>query len=170
VFGKRATEGEVKTPPKAAPPPAPAAGPAIATRPQKVDIAAEAAPTAAVAAPAAKPAAKPAAPGGQPGGPKPTVAFEQLRRAQAGREAPATTQIVREQSDYYHATKTTIFNALINTIDLAQLAQLDVKQAGEEIRDIATVRWSRCSPVTTSPTSWSTAPTGCSSKSAARSS
>ena len=44
--------------------------------------------------------------------------------------------MVREQTDYYHTTKTTIFNALINTIDLAQLAQLDVKQAGEEIRDI----------------------------------
>jgi pilus assembly protein CpaF len=26
--------------------------------------------------------------------------------------------VVREQSDYYHATKTTIFNALLNTIDL----------------------------------------------------
>jgi pilus assembly protein CpaF len=46
------------------------------------------------------------------------------------------TAIVREQSDYYHATKTTIFNALINTIDLGQLAQLDVKSAGAEIRDI----------------------------------
>ena len=40
-----------------------------------------------------------------------------------------STEIVREQSDYYHATKTTIFNALLNTIDLAQLAQLDAKPA-----------------------------------------
>ena len=55
-----------------------------------------------------------------------------MRAAQGG----PTTEIVREQSDYYHATKTTIFNALINTIDLPQLAQLDAKSAGEEIRDI----------------------------------
>ena len=74
------------------------------------------------------PAQKPA--GQAVSGPKPTLAFEQLRAAQG------PTQVVREQSDYYHATKTTIFNALINTIDLAQLAQLDTKQAGEEIRDI----------------------------------
>jgi pilus assembly protein CpaF len=56
----------------------------------------------------------------------------------ARRPGPArpTTQVVREQSDYYHATKTTIFNALLNTIDLSQLAQLDLKAAAEEIRDI----------------------------------
>ena len=57
--------------------------------------------------------------------------FDQIRQAQA-----PVTEIVREQSDYYHATKTTIFNALLNTIDLAQLAQLDPKSAAEEIRDI----------------------------------
>ena len=63
-------------------------------------------------------------------GPKPTAGLEQLKKAQA------VAEIVREQSDYYHATKTTIFNALMNTIDLAQLAQLDQKAASEEIRDI----------------------------------
>ena len=63
-------------------------------------------------------------------GPKPTPGFEQLKKAQA------VAEIVREQSDYYHATKTIIFNALMNTIDLAQLAQLDTKAASEEIRDI----------------------------------
>nr|WP_303657446.1 CpaF family protein [Asticcacaulis aquaticus] len=51
-------------------------------------------------------------------------------------KAQAVTEIVREQSDYYHATKTAIFNALLNTIDLSQLAQLDQKAASEEIRDI----------------------------------
>jgi pilus assembly protein CpaF len=51
-------------------------------------------------------------------------------------KAQQVAEIVREQSDYYHATKTTIFNALMNTIDLAQLAQLDTKAASEEIRDI----------------------------------
>ncbi|MBU2270605.1 MAG: CpaF family protein, partial [Alphaproteobacteria bacterium] len=62
-------------------------------------------------------------------GPKATPGFEQLKKAQA------VAEIVREQSDYYHATKTTIFNALMNTIDLAQLAGLDPKAAAEEIRD-----------------------------------
>ncbi|NEX94751.1 ATPase, T2SS/T4P/T4SS family, partial [Caulobacter sp. 17J65-9] len=80
-------------------------------------------------APKPKPAGGEAPKGGA-GGPKATAAFEQLRAAQT------VTEIVREQSDYYHATKTTIFNALLNTIDLAQLAQLDPKAAAEEIRDI----------------------------------
>ncbi|HEY1632825.1 MAG TPA: CpaF family protein [Rhizomicrobium sp.] len=40
------------------------------------------------------------------------------------------------RSDDYYAIKTTIFNALIDTIDLAQLAQLDPESAREEIRDI----------------------------------
>ncbi|MES2860250.1 MAG: CpaF family protein, partial [Pseudomonadota bacterium] len=75
-----------------------------------------------------KPAAAPPLNAGP--GPKATAGFEQLKKAQA------VAEIVREQSDYYHATKTTIFNALMNTIDLAQLAQLDTKAASEEIRDI----------------------------------
>ena len=80
---------------------------------------------------AARPKAAQAAPQPTAGaGPRPTAGFEQLKKAQA------VAEIVREQSDYYHATKTTIFNALMNTIDLAQLAQLDTKAASEEIRDI----------------------------------
>lgn len=51
-------------------------------------------------------------------------------------KAQAVTEIVREQTDYYHATKMAIFNALLNTIDLTALAQLDHKAASEEIRDI----------------------------------
>ena len=83
---------------------------------------------------ASRPKPKPEAPrptGNVAGtGPKATAGLEQLKKAQA------VAEIVREQSDYYHATKTTIFNALMNTIDLAQLAQLDTKAASEEIRDI----------------------------------
>jgi pilus assembly protein CpaF len=79
------------------------------------------------------PAAPAAAPEAKAAGPKATNGLEQLRAAQG---APPTTNVVREQSDYYHATKTTIFNALLNTIDLSQLAQLDLKAAAEEIRDI----------------------------------
>ncbi len=45
-----------------------------------------------------------------------------------------SAEVVR--SDGYFQTKTTIFNALIDTIDLSQLAQLDPESAAEEIRDI----------------------------------
>src|SRR5690349_1393342 len=128
MFGKRPTDGDGKRRPPEAPPPA-AEGPAIATRPQRIEPGAVPAPPPSAAMPSPQPA--PAAKTGQPvAGPKSTAAFEQLRAAQG------PTQVVREQSDYYHATKTTIFNALINTIDLAALAQLDTKQAGEEIKDI----------------------------------
>lgn len=40
------------------------------------------------------------------------------------------------RSDEYFQVKTTIFNALIDTIDLSQLSQLDTEAAAEEIRDI----------------------------------
>ena len=51
--------------------------------------------------------------------------------------APAKAPRVSEvRSDDYYQVKTTIFNALIDTIDLAQLAQLDADSAREEIRDI----------------------------------
>ncbi len=43
-----------------------------------------------------------------------------------------------ERTDAYYEVKTTIFNALIDTIDLGTLAQLDQKSAAEEIRDIVT--------------------------------
>jgi pilus assembly protein CpaF len=41
-----------------------------------------------------------------------------------------------QQSESYYQVKTSIFNTLIDTIDLAQLAQLDAMSAREEIRDI----------------------------------
>jgi pilus assembly protein CpaF len=139
VFGKRSGDGEPTKPADAPPPPPAKGGAPIATRPQRV----EAATTRQALAPARPPNAPDAADrlsathsaqaGAATGGPKLTSAFEQLRTAQG---LTTTAEIVREQSDYYHATKTTIFNALINTIDLAQLAQLDLKSAGEEIRDI----------------------------------
>jgi len=51
---------------------------------------------------------------------------------------PKNTPPVRvaDRSDDYYQIKSTIFNALIDTIDLAQLAQLDPESAREEIRDI----------------------------------
>ena len=112
MFGKRAGELAERV---SAPPPA---GAPVAVRPRPV-------------APAGSPAAAPMATPVQARSSGKASGLEQLRAAQA-----PVAEIVRPQSEYYHATKTTIFNALINTIDLAQLAQLDAKTAGEEIRDI----------------------------------
>ncbi len=49
--------------------------------------------------------------------------------------APAPKEAEERSEDYYEI-KTTIFNTLIDTINLAQLAQLDPESAREEIRDI----------------------------------
>ncbi len=43
---------------------------------------------------------------------------------------------VGEKSEEYYDTKTSIFSALIDTIDLGQLSQMDPEAAREEIRDI----------------------------------
>jgi pilus assembly protein CpaF len=42
----------------------------------------------------------------------------------------------RERSEAYYDTKSQVFSALIDTIDLSQLAKLDPESAREEIRDI----------------------------------
>src|SRR6202795_2779634 len=52
------------------------------------------------------------------------------------RPGPSVTRVGENRSDDYYQIKSTIFNALIDTIDLAQLAQLDPDSAREEIRDI----------------------------------
>lgn len=49
---------------------------------------------------------------------------------------PAPEPKAGRHSEQYYATKSTVFNALIDTIDLSQLAQLDAESAREEIRDI----------------------------------
>jgi pilus assembly protein CpaF len=49
---------------------------------------------------------------------------------------PVVRAITDNRSEDYYQIKSTIFNALIDTIDLAQLAQLDPDSAREEIRDI----------------------------------
>src|SRR6267378_4266377 len=55
--------------------------------------------------------------------------------AVASRAAPPPTVDAR-RSDTYYQVKATIFGALIEAIDLAQLAKLDGESAREEIRDI----------------------------------
>ena len=51
-------------------------------------------------------------------------------------QAQSRAFVAYERSEDYYQVKTTIFSALIDTIDLAQLAQLDADSAREEIRDI----------------------------------
>jgi len=122
LFGKRAA-GPVPqqlrpapaapaAPPSASvkPAPAPPTQPAPSASPPKLD------------ALASKPAARPAA-----AAPRPRPAAP---------AAPPISAEMTEQQEFYVATKMAIFNALIGTIDLSQLAQLDAKGAAEEIRDI----------------------------------
>jgi pilus assembly protein CpaF len=77
-------------------------------------------PAAAAAAPSAQPPASVAPPAAPP--------------------APARAEPIespqRNHSEEYYDVKTTVFNALIDTIDLTQLAKLDSAAAREEIRDI----------------------------------
>ena len=50
--------------------------------------------------------------------------------------APDKPEVSEYRSEAYYRVKSTIFNALIETIDLTQLAQLDPESARDEIRDI----------------------------------
>src|ERR1700742_3556384 len=52
------------------------------------------------------------------------------------RPAPQAPAMDARRSDTYYQVKATIFGALIEAIDLAQLAKLDGESAREEIRDI----------------------------------
>ena len=81
--------------------------------------------------PAPAPAAKPAMPKASIGAKAPAAAVSK----------PPPPPIVAppeadQRSEAYYQVKTSIFNTLIDTIDLAQLAQLDALSAREEIRDI----------------------------------
>ncbi|MEM7330272.1 MAG: CpaF family protein [Pseudomonadota bacterium] len=91
---------------------------------------AKADPPAAPKPPVAKPVAK---------APKPPAEPKEKPKPAAVKPPPAEEEKVTkvtDRSEEYYATKTTIFNALIDTIDLGQLAQLDQESAREEIRDI----------------------------------
>ncbi len=81
-----------------------------------------------ITAPPAGPAAA-AAPAPVQRGPEPKVPV-----AAPPRVEPQEPQ--RRHSEEYYDVKTTVFNALIDTIDLTQLAKLDAVAAREEIRDI----------------------------------
>ncbi|HXB76802.1 MAG TPA: ATPase, T2SS/T4P/T4SS family [Bradyrhizobium sp.] len=63
----------------------------------------------------------------------PAVASPSLAPVKA---APPPPTVETRRSDSYYQVKATIFGALIEAIDLAQLAKLDGESAREEIRDI----------------------------------
>jgi len=73
-------------------------------------------------APAAPPSAAPAAKSAAP--------------APSAQPRAESAETQRHHSEEYYDVKTTVFNALIDTIDLTQLAKLDSAAAREEIRDI----------------------------------
>ena len=110
MFGKRTTIGQGPAPAQAAPP-APAAS-------------------------AATPAAVQAAP--------PAVRREESRPAAqqaplvAVRQQAAAVQAAPQRSDQYYQTKSMIFGAMIESIDLSQLAKLDTASARDELRDVIT--------------------------------
>ncbi len=101
-------------------------------RTAEVDAPAQATPVKAKA-PAPKSVGKPAA-SAAPAGAKKVGSSAPPPRVNA--VAKAQPIEIGGRTDEYFQTKTTIFNALIDTIDLSQLAQLDTESAAEEIRDI----------------------------------
>ncbi|HWA04199.1 MAG TPA: CpaF family protein [Rhizomicrobium sp.] len=86
------------------------------------------------AAPAPAPAARVEPAAGSPPRIEPVAAKAQMA-PQPSKPQPRVAQADTRSEDYYQI-KTLIFSALIDTIDLAQLAQLDPDSAREEIRDI----------------------------------
>ena len=123
MFGKRSLTGSEHVESAApAPPAGPTAPPLVPSAPGFA-----AAPRVPEEPPrAAAPPPVPAAP----------AAFDsRLNRASTAPPPPAPVPDVR-RSDQYYEVKSSIFNALIEAIDLAQLARLDADSAREEIRDI----------------------------------
>ncbi|RUU57869.1 CpaF family protein [Mesorhizobium sp. M2C.T.Ca.TU.002.02.1.1] len=109
MFGKRGTDDGKRATPEFRPP-----------------ASAPTAPTGTMTAerPVAPPSSAPAAPPARRPVEAPPMAPEPPRRVQ------------RERSETYYDTKSQVFSALIDTIDLSQLAKLDPESAREEIRDI----------------------------------
>ncbi|RWC73589.1 MULTISPECIES: CpaF family protein [unclassified Mesorhizobium] len=115
MFGKRGNDDGNRFKPEFRQP-APAPAPVAPAAAVSVD-------TAVLARPAATP---------QPSAP---VAPPARRAVEAPPMAPEPRR-GREKSETYYDTKSQVFSALIDTIDLSQLAKLDPESAREEIRDI----------------------------------
>ena len=122
MFGKRSGANEVPTP---SPPLQPAA-------PESADAAQPAAP--------ARPADNGASESGRTPFPSEGLGAPLVSAPKPSRNPAAAplvpTAVDSRRSDTYYEVKTIIFGALIEAIDLAQLARLDADSAREEIRDI----------------------------------
>ena len=135
MFGKRTTTGGPAAPPATAveaPRPAPAAPPASGSSSMGAP------PPPRPAAPKPPAAAASAGLGDAPPPPRAAAAAARPTSKSAPPPPPPKEKIatIDNRSDEYYRTKTEVFNALIDTIDLSQLAQLDQESAREEIRDI----------------------------------
>jgi pilus assembly protein CpaF len=115
MFGKRGSDDGSRSTPEFRQPAPPPAAPAAA---KPADTAVLSRPS------AASPSAAPAMPAARRAVEAPPMAPEPARKVQ------------RERSETYYDTKSQVFSALIDTIDLSQLAKLDPESAREEIRDI----------------------------------
>ena len=90
----------------------------------------DAPPTEQKARPPAKPqpVTKPSAPKTPEANPEARAAAKP-KAAPPKKKAPETVTKIDDRSDEYYRVKTMVFNALIDTIDLSQLAQLDAESA-----------------------------------------
>ena len=111
MFGKRGNEGGVGGVDVRMPPPSPST-----SSPAPLP------PAAAASAVAPRPA-------------EPRPAPQPARRIETPAPEPRRSA-TRERSENYYDTKSQVFSALIDTIDLSQLAKLEPDSAREEIRDI----------------------------------
>jgi pilus assembly protein CpaF len=85
----------------------------------------------------ARPAPEFRAPAAPEAAPQPAAAAVTAPAAPAPKQQPAAqAKPAREKNENYYDTKSQVFSALIDTIDLSQLAKLDAEAAREEIRDI----------------------------------
>ncbi len=109
MFGKRSETGQAAAPPPKPAPPAPEVREHPAAEAPAADL--------------------------PPMDPKPAPAAAAAASEKPVAAARPKPQGARRSDDYYDI-KTTIFNALIDAIDLTQLAQLDRDSARDEIRDI----------------------------------
>ena len=110
MFGKRGNDDGTRATPDFRPPASPAADTAATAAPRASDVRPASAP-----APSSAPVRRPVE--------APPIAAEPRK-------------LQRERSETYYDTKSQVFSALIDTIDLSQLAKLDPDSAREEIRDI----------------------------------
>ena len=120
MFGKRGTTGPGGT----NPPSPPVDKPAAAAQPPPAQ------PSVASGAPEVP------APSSPPAAPPPQAALPSVPPKPSGQTRSRQEPGGVRRSENFYDVKTTVFSALIDTIDLSQLARLDAESAREEIRDI----------------------------------